>query len=328
MSLMRKPEDIKACIQAASSIALCAHVNPDGDTVGSVLALKMGLEQLGKQVEIFCQDKIPGSLSMLKGMEQFRLPETAADARFDLLMAIDVSDMGRLGTCAALLEKAAATAQIDHHGTNPCYMQVNSVDAHATATGLLIKQQLDVLGVKIDAEIAKCLYAAIATDSGNFAFNNVSDEAFEVMADLMRAGLPLSEMNRRLFRQKEKAQVLLTARALSSLQFHRGGCMTSMQLTMADFDACGALPEHADAIVNMGLDLQGVRMAVLARETQQGKVKMSLRAVEPDRVDGVARTFGGGGHAQASGCTLDAPMDEAVARVIAAMEKALCEDKA
>ena len=327
MSLTRKPEDIRTCIQAAHSIALCAHVNPDGDTVGSVLALKMGVEQLGKKVDIFCQDKIPGSLSMLRGADAFRLPESAENEHFDLVMAIDVSDMGRLGTCSMLLEKAGVTAQIDHHGTNPCYAGVNSVDAHATATGLLIKQQLDVLGVKTDAEIAKCLYAAIATDSGNFAFNNVSAEVFEVMADLMRAGLPLSEMSRRLFRQRDKAQVLLMNRALDTLQFHMDVRMTAMTLTLDDFAQCQALPEHADTIVNIGLDMQGVRMAVLARETAQGKIKMSLRAVEPNRVDGVARLFGGGGHAQAAGCTLDGPIHEAVARVIAAMKNALDEDK-
>lgn len=328
MTLMRTPEEIKLLILEAETIALCAHVNPDGDTVGSVLALKMGLEQLGKKVDAFCQDKIPGSLSMLRGAESFRLPETAADERFDLLIAVDVSDKGRLGTCSMLLDKARILAQIDHHGTNPCYAGVNSVDPHATATGLLIKQQLDVMGVQLDVEMAKCLYAAIATDSGNFAFNSVTDEAFEVMADLMRAGLSLSEMNRRLFRQREKAQVLLMSRALNSLQFHMDGCLTAMTLSLEDFAQCQALPEHADTIVNMGLDMQGVQMALLARETAQGKIKMSLRAVEPARVDGVAAHFGGGGHAQAAGCTLDGPLDVAAARVISAMKKALDEDKA
>jgi len=327
MTLTRMPEAVTAAIAGAEHIALCAHVNPDGDTVGSVLALRLGLLSLGKRVDIFCQDKIPGSLSMLKGYDAFRLPESAAEEHFDLLIAVDVSDQRRMGACESLMARADATAQIDHHGTNPAYMGINSVDPHATATALLIKQQLECLGVAIDNEMAKCLYAGLSTDSGNFAFSNVTAEAFTAMADLLAAGLPLSEMNRLLFRQREKAQVLLMNRALGSLQFYCGGRITGMLLTQRDFAECEALPEHADAIVNYGLDVVGVCMCAMARETAEGRIKFSLRAVEPARVDGIAASFGGGGHSQAAGCTLEGPIDQALARVIAAMENLLSEDQ-
>lgn len=318
MALTRKPEDIARLIRQAGSIALCAHVNPDGDTVGSCLALKLGLERLGKQASLFCQDKIPGTLYMLPGADAFR---PMSGEQFDLLICVDISDRGRMGACEGLLGQAACTAQIDHHGTNPCYAQVNSVDASAPATALLIKQQLDVLGVAPDREIAMCLYAAISTDTGNFAFNSTNAEAFAVMSQLMDCGLPLDEMNRVLFRQREKAQVLLLGRALSSLRFHAGDRLTTMTLTHQDFLDCGALPEHADAIVNYGVDIPGVRMALLARENENGSIKMSLRAVAPNRVDGIARRFGGGGHAQASGCTLEGPINQAVEQVLQAMQE-------
>lgn len=318
MALTRKPEEIAGLIHEAQTIALCGHVNPDGDTVGSVLALKMGLEKLGKQVSVFCQDKIPGTLGMLRGVEEFR---SESEQHFDLLICVDVSDAGRMGACQQLLQQAERTAQIDHHGTNPCYAQVNSVDEDAPATGLLIKQQLDVLGVAIDRDIAMCLYAAIATDTGNFAFNSTNSEAFSVMSQLMNCDLPLDEMNRVLFRQRQKPHVRLLARALSSLRFHRGDTITTMELTYRDFLECEALPEHADAIVNYGVDIPGVKMALLARENQDGSIKMALRAVAPTRVDGIARGFGGGGHAQASGCTVNLPMAEAVEAVLVAMEK-------
>lgn len=318
MALTRKPEEIAALIREAQTIALCSHVNPDGDTVGSVLALKLGLEKLGKQVSIFCQDKIPGTLGMLRGVEEFR---TTGDERFDLLICVDVSDRSRMGDCQFLLEQAERTAQIDHHGTNPCYTQVNSVDEDAPATGLLIKQQLDVLGVAIDRDMAMCLYAAIATDTGNFAFKSTNSEAFSVMSQLMDCELPLDEMNRVLFRQRQKPHVRLLAKALSSLRFHKGDAITTMALTYQDFLECDALPEHADAIVNYGVDIPGVKMALLARENQDGSIKMALRAVAPTRVDEIARGFGGGGHAQASGCTVHLPMAEAVEAVLAAMEK-------
>ncbi len=318
MALTRKPEEIARLIRPAKTIALCAHVNPDGDTVGSCLALKLGLECLGKQVSVFCQDKIPGSLSMLPGVESFR--QTSGE-QYDLLICVDVSDQGRMGDCQRLLQQAAGTAQIDHHGTNPCYTGVNSVDADAPATALLIKQQLDVLGVAPDREIAMCLYAAISTDTGNFAFSSTNAEAFAVMSQLMACGLPLDEMNRVLFRQREKPHVLLLARALSSMKFHSGDTITTMVLTQKDFQDSQALPEHADAIVNYGVDIPGVRLALLARENEDGSIKMALRAVAPDRVDEIARRFGGGGHAQASGCTVDGPISQAVEKVLQAMEE-------
>ena len=320
MELIRRPDEIAQLIRAAQTIALCSHVNPDGDTVGSVLALKLGLEKLGKRVSVFCQDKIPGTLGMLKGVDEF---QHATEQRFDLLICVDVSDESRMGDCAVLLGQAERTAQIDHHGTNPCYTQVNSVDEEAPATGLLIMEQLDALGVAPDKDMAMCLYAAIATDTGNFAFRSTNAETFQVMSRLMDCDLPLDEMNRVLFRQRQKPHVRLLGKALNSLCFHSSDRITTMKLTYQDFLDCEALPEHADAIVNYGVDIPGVEMALLARENADGSIKMALRAVAPTRVDDIARSFGGGGHAQASGCTMHMPLDQAVQAVVDAMQKTL-----
>lgn len=319
---MRTPDAAAALIRPAQTVAICGHVNPDGDTVGSVLAMMHGLRAMGKDVQVFSQDKIPGNLSMLPGVEDFRHP-AQADAYYDLMIVVDVADVDRLGECAALMQRADALLQLDHHGTNPGYAQVNSVDPSASAAALLVKEQLDVLGVDITRDIAVCLYTAIATDTGNFSFNNTTAEAFRVMGELMECELPLDQLNRRLFRVSSKPARLLLGRALRSLAFHADDRITVMTLTQRDFDECGALPEHADAIVNSGLDIEGVSMAALLRETPAGNVKASLRAVAPARVDGIASTFGGGGHPQAAGCTLTAPLASAVQQLLQAMKQAL-----
>ena len=324
--LTRKSEAIAALIHESQRIALCSHVNPDGDTLGSALALRLGLIALGKDVEVFCQDKMPDNLHMLPGIACVRMPEEA-QGRFDLLLAIDVSDEKRMGSCISLLKLADRTAQIDHHGTNPCFMQVNSVDVHAPATAVIIREQLAALNVAITPEIALCLYTGISTDTGNFAFASTSAEAFRVMAELMDAGLPLAEMNRMLFRQRAKAQVKLLNRALSTLTFHEDEQITLMTLTGEDFADCGALPEHADTIVNFGLDMVGVKMSAMLRETADGKVKVSFRAVEPARVDRAAASFGGGGHAQAAGATMAGPINVAREQVLSALIQALNEEK-
>ena len=323
--LTRKSDAVAALIHESQRIALCCHVNPDGDTLGSALALRLGLISLGKDVEVFCQDKTPDNLRMLPGIATVRRPDEA-QGRYDLLMAIDVSDEKRMGSSIALMEMADRTAQIDHHGTNPCFMQVNSVDAHASATALIIKEQLDVLGVGITPDMALCLYAGVSTDTGNFAFASTSAEAFRMMAALMEAGLPLADMNRLLFRQRAKAQVKLLNRALSTLTFHEQEQITLMTLTQQDFIDCAALPEHADTIVNFGLDMVGVKMSAMLRETAEGKVKVSFRAVEPARVDRAAASFGGGGHAQAAGATMDGPINIAKEQVLTALIRALNED--
>ena len=310
-------------VRGASRIALIAHVSPDGDTIGSTLALRLGLMQLGKEAVAFCQDKVPDNLRFLPGAETVRVPEEAQGV-YDLAIAVDVADEGRLGRCREIFHGAADTAQVDHHGTNPGYAQVNDIDPDASATALLVKELLDCLGAALTPEIGLCIYTGVSTDTGNFAFSNTTAEAFRVTGDILEAcALPLSQVNRVLFRQRSKAQTLLISRALGSLQFEAKGRIAVMRVTRQDFLDCGALPEHTDTIVNFGIDVEGVKMALLAREAEGGQVKMSLRALEPCAVDGVAKRFGGGGHALAAGCTVTAPLDDAVKQVIAAMEAAL-----
>ncbi len=316
-------EGVLRALRDAHRVAICAHVNPDGDTIGSALALAHGLMQLGKRVWVYCQDKVPDVLHLLPGWELVTPPESAAGKRFDLLVPVDVSDETRLGRCAALLEQCDHSAQIDHHGTNPGYCEQNEIDGTASATALMIAAVLRELGVTMNREIAICLYVGIATDTGNFAYSNTTAEAFRVVSELMEQHLPLSSIGRVLFRVKQPCQVLLLTRALNSYRFHHGGEITSMALSRKDFEDSGALPEHADTIVNFGIEVAGVKMAVLGREAGEGRVKISLRALEPWSVAGVASRFGGGGHAQAAGCTLDGPLDEAVRRVVDAMEAEL-----
>ena len=316
------PEAIGEAIRNARTIAVCSHINPDGDTVGSATAMRLGLESLGKEVYLFCDDKIPDQLSFLPGVEHFRRPQES-DGPFDLVLAVDISDKARMGACELLISRSAHTAQIDHHPTNPMYMETNSIDGKAPANCLLIREQLRELGVAMTREIAICLYTGISTDTGNFAFSSTNAETFEVMAELMRHGLPLSNLNRILFRERSRPQVLLMGKAIDSLMYYCDGVIAVMKLTEQDFKDCGALSEHADTLVNVGLETIGTKMAILGRETGDGMIKFSLRAKYPTCISDVAQSLGGGGHPQASGVTLAGTLDEATERVLEAMIKKL-----
>lgn len=316
-------ESVLDALRQADTVAVCAHVCPDGDTLGSALAMKLGLEQLGKQVTVLCQDAVPETLHVLPEWRCVTSPEEVGDRHFDLLLPVDVSDECRLGTCHALMARCTHSAQIDHHGTNTAYCAYNEIDARASATALMVKATLDALGVTLTKEIAICLYVGIATDTGNFAHSNITLEAFRVVSELGLESQTMNRLNRALFREKTRAQVMLLERALHSLTFHHGGEITTMALTLRDFEETGTHPDQAVTLVNYGAEIKGVKLAMLARELPGGGVMLNLRAVEGLNAAEIASQFGGGGHVQAAGCTLHTSLDEAVRQMEAAMEAQL-----
>ena len=320
-------EAVAEAIRGAEHIALCSHISPDGDTIGSALALRLALLSLGKRVSCFCADKVPDNLAMLPGAACYLRAGDAADFAGDLALPLDCADPARMGGCGILLERAPKSAQVDHHGTNPLYCGINYVDGDAPAAAMAVKKLIALLGVPLTRDIAICLYAAISTDTGNFAYDSTDAQAFRDAADLMACGLPLGSLNRALFRERSAAQLKLIGRAIGSIRFSENGLVSVMKLTAQDFADCGALPEHADTVVNFGLDVTGVKLAALVRDAEGG-VKVSLRALPPCRVDGTARDFGGGGHELASGCTLHMPLDEAAERITEALIRAARGEKA
>lgn len=307
-------------LKKARRIMLCTHINPDGDAIGSTLAVYHVLKKMGKDVTCACADPVPGKLMMLPGADVFVQPDALQGQEFDLAFALDAADEGRMGCARGLFEKAPVTVQVDHHPTNPLYAQVNAVDGDAAASGCVVFRLLTYMGMEITLDIAKCLYAAISTDTGNFSFENTDGEAFAIVAELVRAGLPLNEMSRNLFLLQEEAHIRLLGRALNTLRIFGNGQCACMQLTPADYRIAAASGEHSDGIVNYAMNLWGVKMAYLADEKEDGMVKVSLRALPPFNVARVAQKFGGGGHVLAAGCRYQMKLEE----MCAALEKEMC----
>ena len=323
---MRDPEGIISALRQADSVCICTHVNPDGDTIGSALAMRLALLGLGKRVNVFCQDKVPDHLAFMPGAEKIRFPEENTES-YDLFLSVDVSDLRRLGTCASLMAACTRSAQMDHHGTNPGFTDVNSVDENAAATSIMILEQLKVMGVSISPEIAICLYTGISTDTGNFSFDCTDAETFRAMGELMEVGLPLADLSMRLFRERDKAQLRLLGRAIENMSFEHDGRISVMSLTLKDFLDCKALSEHADTLVNFGLETIGTQMAVLAREDSDGRVKFSLRARAPFTVNDIAESLGGGGHARAAGISMKGTLRDTLPIVVQAMKERIEKQK-
>lgn len=322
MKTMKTPVDLMDALRAAQRIALISHVSPDGDTLGSALALRRALLLCGKEVVMVCDHPVPHIYVDLDGADAYRTPDTLSGERFDLSFAVDVADRLRLGRSVQVFDAADRTVQIDHHATNPCYAEINYVRSPLSATGVLAMDVIDALDVALDKPMAKCLFVAITTDTGNFKQQNTDEMALRVAARCIATGIDPSAITRRVFDLRPLRQVKLIARALTSLTAYEDGKIAIMRLLKRDFEETGALPEHTEGIIKFGIDTEGVGMACLLSQSGES-VRCSLRSMPPYDVARVASSLGGGGHPAAAGCTLKPPMQRARRQIREAMKKEL-----
>ena len=312
-------------VREAKRLALISHISPDGDTVGSTLALRLAFLSLGKEVDVFCDGEIPEHIAFLAGADCYLKPEQAT-GHYDTVISIDGSDRSRMGAAEPIFDAADVRLVIDHHATNLDYGDVNFVRRGESATCLLAYEAIRALGVELTCDMATALLLGMSTDTGHFQYPATSPATLIAAGECMRRGANISLLTRRLYRTQPMNRVHLARVVYNKLSFALGNRVGVVKLTRQDFEETGTPPDQADGMVNRALEIEGVRMAVLASEREDG-VKMSLRAIEPDDVSGVAFTFGGGGHKQASGCLIDRPIDEAVDMILAEMAKAMGLDQ-
>lgn len=302
-------------------MALIAHVSPDGDTVGATLALRLAFLSLGKEVDVICDGEVSRSLSFLPGADRFIRPQEAA-GQYDTAIAVDVSDHSLLGEAASVFDGAPVRMVIDHHATNPGYGDFNYIRGDECACCVLAYEAVAGLGVTVSVEMGTCLMTGMSTDTGHFMYPYTTPLAFEVAGKLRALGVDVSYITRVLYRTQSRETVNLTRIAYQKMRFELDGRVGVIELTQKELDEAGCTASQTGGLVNKALEVEGVRMAILATEREDG-VKLSLRAVEPDTVSDVAKQFGGGGHAQAAGVTMHMTMGEAVAAVLAVMKEKL-----
>lgn len=313
------PERMLTSMKQAQRVVLIAHVSPDGDTLGSALALRLALLAIGAVADVVCQDAVPELYATLPGAGTVVPPEKVAGRVYDLAVAVDVSDALRMGDCSPVFEAARSRMVVDHHGTNTRFGEENWVDPDASATGVLVLQLVRALDAELTPEIARCLFVALSTDTGHFQYQNTNAQALRAAADCVEARIDVAQITEGLYRERPRAKTELLACALRSLRFERGGRLAYMQLSRADFERCGASDAMSEGLINYAIETQGVKVAFLARENGAG-VKFSLRSRPPYDVAAVCKRFGGGGHVFAAGCTIAAPLDEAIPAMLAAID--------
>jgi len=310
-------------IGAAQRIILTGHIMPDGDSLGSVVALGLALETQGKEVIFVSGDPIPAAYAFLPEANRFVIGHLPP-GNYDLLLVLDCSTPERLAHVCRnhpLLNENSVC--IDHHASTTLFCRYNYIDPHAAAVGEIVFDLLQVLGIPLTRPIAESLYVAILTDTGSFRYENTTAATHRRVAALLDTGIDPAAIATRVYEEKPLRGIRLLQAALASLKVSPGGRVAWMTLDWGTMQALGATDADADGLVDYARIIEGVEVAILLRETAPGKTRIGLRSKRYVDVNRLAALFGGGGHPRAAGCLVDGQPDEVAARIVpVAMEAA------
>jgi phosphoesterase RecJ-like protein len=305
---------IAEAIRDHDRFLVTTHENPDGDALGSLLATKLVLEQLGKDVVIYLagDTPLPREYQFMDVGELLRKPPADADQR--VLVAVDAANERRLGPDPTVLERAPLVIDIDHHHDNSRFGQLNHIEAGASSTGEILRDLIAELGVELTPEVAEALYIAIVTDTGRFQYANTTAKALRLAAELVEAGADVHRVFQGIYENVAFAKLKLIAKALEHAKVFEGGRVIVSHLEREDFDAAGAEEPYSEGIIDFLRAVEGAEIAALIREppTQNGPTRrVSLRTTtEGIDVSEIARKSGGGGHQMAAGFSSESSVDE------------------
>ena len=323
-------------ISRAERILVAGHISPDGDCLGSALALAQGLKYLGKQPIVVFQDEAPKHLQFLPGADEIISPGELAELinkepvmRLDLLILEDCATLDRTGD--GWLNEYLAEAPLvilDHHALRDDIPAVSIIDAKLAATGELIYWLLQALQVPLTVDIARCLYTAICTDTGGFRFTNTRTHTFEIAAKLRAMGISLEEMRIQLFESRSFEHIKVLGAAMNNMEKSADNRLVWCWLDAETKRRLNAKPEDTDNIAGQTMLVEGVKVGVFFDERVRPDgtvVKVSFRGRNGYNVGALAAQFGGGGHHAASGATLNGDLAEVMPKVLAAAEELLAE---
>jgi phosphoesterase RecJ-like protein len=306
---------IKSRIQAAHRVLVTSHVRPDGDAIGSSLALSLALIDAGKKVQVVLADGLPDGFKFLPGAEMIR---THGEGEFDLIVSLDCSDLERIGS--ALDGYRAPDIIIDHHVTTEDFGTLNLVEPEAVATASVLTKHMSEWGLVISAPIASNLITGLVTDTLGFRTSNTTPETLRQVADLMEIGADLSSLYYRSLVRRTFVEAKYWGAGLSSLQRMDG--IVWATLTLADRTAAGYTGKDDADLINIVSSIDDADIAIMFVEQSSNKTKISWRGLKPHvDVSQISLQFDGGGHKAASGAELSGSLNEVQERVLAATRK-------
>ena len=309
-------EEIAALLLAQDKLVLCPHVSPDGDALGSTLALKMALEKAGKKVMVMVDDDVPKAFGFLPQIDCFEKPADGEVVEADLLVVLDASSLDRIGKVAQAV-KAKAVANIDHHISNTQFADYLYLNTEAAATAEILCNLVEKLGIMPDKDLATCLYTGIYTDCGSFRYANTTPGTMRAAAKLLEYGARPNEISDALG-TNTRANIEMLGKVLQTLAFYNDGKISTLEINSDLYDK----DVNTDNFISFARYIEGVDVAVLFKAVEPAVTRVSMRSQDTD-VAAIALSFGGGGHVRAAGCTVELPLEQAKAKVLEAIGKAL-----
>ncbi len=296
---------------------VCSHSRPDGDAMGSMLAMGMLLEQMGKSADLVTADRIPTIYDRLPGAEAVRCTTSISDP-YDAAILLECSGVER--TRLRGLEKYFLI-NIDHHISGCDFGNLNWVDRKAASVGELVYRLAKAAGARLTPEMATCLYTSLLTDTGGFSYGLLQASTFSLANELVLAGADPVRIAQDVFHSASTAKMLLLGVALRNLQ--REGKLAWLWVTHRDMVRTCAADEDSEGIVNYALSIKGVEAAAFLRELPERSIRLSLRSKGAINVAAIAERLGGGGHENAAGCTLEGPLKRALDEILAELRSSL-----
>ena len=320
----RPAENLPRAVEAlrtAKRVLITMHRGPDGDALGSALALACALRELGREVTVYNPDELPYNFRFLCGAGEVArsLP---AGAAFDVTIVTDAGAFDRLGPEVPPPGRRGVLLNLDHHITTEPFGDVNYVDPHAASVGILAYKIIRGLGHTVSRDAAECIYASILADTGCFRYSSTDPECLRVAAELIEAGVEPWEMTVRVYEQQPLARMKLLAEVLSTLEVEKK--LATITITNAMVAKTGSVTDLTDGFINYARSVDGVEVAASFREPANGGPwRVSFRSRGRVNVAAIAQKFGGGGHHNAAGCSIDGDQAAVRARIADEIEQAL-----
>lgn len=304
-------------IRGAKKILIASHVNPDGDTIGCQLALGLALYHLDKKVILVCQDGIPSRFQFLPGSELIQMSTTETA---DVSIAVDCGSRMQLGSqVQQAFFRSKTTIQVDHHDFGEAFGKIQVLEEEASAVGEIVYELLRALKIEITPPIATCLLTSIIIDTGAFRFSNIRPKTFDICSRLIKVGVDLQHLIEESYWKKTRATMKLSAHCVLYTVYSEDGAVAWSTVYQKDFKRYKANLCDVDAVCDDLRSIEGVKVAAVFRETENGRFRVSLRSKYGINVAQVAKTFGGGGHHNSAGCSIKASEKEK-SRLVAELE--------
>lgn len=307
-------------IKKANTIVVLAHENPDGDAIGSVLAMGLALKSLGKNPDMIIRE-FPRTFNFLPGANEIK--QNSEVQKYDLAISLDCADLRRL-VGKEYFEEARKTIVIDHHSTNSMYADINFVNPVSPACCEILAGMFTYFDIDINQDIGSCILTGIITDTGGFKYQSVTAETFEFTAELLRKGVNVSEIYKKSLETRTRANFELLKRTLDRTEILEDGKVTFTYMTSQDKEELNVQPGDDEGLVEIGRDVEGVEVSIFIKQRDnENKYKVSMRSNDYVNVSDICYIFGGGGHPKAAGCLIQGDIQQVKDKILKEVRRCL-----